>query len=172
MAKVIPLISCPSCQEELPAADLSQCPYCMRKLTKEKSPTFGFAAPDYLFFQQKEIIKNKPQRKRDGSHSASEAEQDFQVTVAKELHAWVRTATPEDRIAALFDALLVMQNILHCDATADQLRSIVPMAKSIGKLAENIENYFRSGGMSRDYREAGSIRPRPQDDSWGEKPTP
>ncbi len=161
------LSSCPHCQTDLtpdPRSDLiidkDSCWNCGRKL---KNPANKhFECPDYLFHQKNSLIEELERGKlKPGDTRYEEKIQEIQ----KDLVTWVRECTTEDKIAPLYDSVVILENLLFTTTPAADLKAVISMAKKVGMLANALEQYFKAGGASYD-RKTRPIRPDTGEASW------
>ena len=156
MAKVNQVAMCPNplCQKELPHPTPDSCPHC-GKILHAESGTFG--PPDYISMQLRANRERNGISSEKGPNDVQKKELD---KIDSDLVKWLRSCPDEDRIAAFEDAYLFLGQILHADVDGEQIRLIVGQAKRLGKLAEAIEGYIKSGGILR-VRETRQIQAEP-----------
>src|SRR5688572_5693154 len=146
MAKALQVVLCTYCLKEFPHTGSEKCPFCAYPLPQSHQATF--VTPDYIFYQKSDLTaKLQPET------LASEI-----AVLQDKLEHWARTCDPKDRLAAVHDAQIVMENLLHAPMPPDYMTSILAAAKMIGNLADAIDRYYRSGGAPYD-RKIGQVRP-------------
>lgn len=158
------LVRCRECDSELPHPIPTRCPYCDRLLEKYTSGYFG--SPDYLFYQMEAYKKEfGPVNEKTGMAAAWGAEKfkEYSIRVGA-LREWCRKCPAEDRLAAVNDALVILQNIIHSELSREQIKVVVETAKKIGPLAEAIENYYKNGGGAQHELQAGLLQAKPTND--------
>lgn len=144
---------CPQCDEELPSPRPARCPSCGLNLAaQKKAKARFFEIPVYLSFQKDELAK-VPDRKP-GQPLPAEMQKLF-LEINDDMTAFVRGASADVLCAALFDAHLVLSQVLHAEIDGLALKRIVASGKAIGKLAETIDQYIRAGGSINDDRKSG-----------------
>lgn len=144
---------CRYCQFTSPKSLEDVCPSCGRILRGPKDPFF--TSPVYLYHQRASVLKKinedklvvDPQKK---NVAASD--------VQSKLHKWARSCPTEDKVAAVFDAGLIMENIIHTQTPTEDIGKIVSIGKKIGELANALDQYFKAGGSPYD-REIRQLRP-------------
>jgi hypothetical protein len=136
MAKVKNVELCPRCHHELTGATCTNCSY--NKISRDN--TF-FDTPNYLDMQMKDHEVSIKEAYRDPRKQEAAARLRI-IEQAK----WVRGCPDEIKVAALKDAHLVIQNLLHSDASTETLRAITGLGRQIGEIAAAIEGYFAKGG--------------------------
>ena len=143
-----------------PSARKGSCWNCGRILVNPTNKYFE--SPDYIYTQRNNILEfMKHSNPRPGDARYEERLNEIQ----KELINWVRGCKTEDKMAALFDATIILENLLFTETPIQDLRAMVAMGKKIGTLANALEQYFKAGGTSYD-RKAGPIRPDVGENSW------
>ena len=161
----------------LPSPLPPHCPSCKTALIPPESDFYG--SPDYLAHQlqthQEEAlsrVRGVGEPKTEADSKKLQAEQEVAgkklEKLLAELARWARVCPTEDKLAALFDAQLIMQNAMHANMSIDTLRKLTAMGKHIGKIATAIEDYFRHGGEPHD-PEARRVPTHTEYDSGGEE---
>jgi len=155
---------CRGCNSEIGYPIPPRCPYCERLLEKYKSEYFG--SPDYLSFQIDELYKKLgPFDPKSGKTIKWPEDNKKKYFLAKEdLEKWARKCPEEDKLAALQDALLIMQNIVHSDSDRTVIKAVSRVGQQIGQLAEAIENYFKHGGGAQYELQVGLLQTKPRND--------
>lgn len=158
---------CPSCDTDLslvpeqlmtPEGD-ECCPYCRKCLKTPAHKNFG--SPDYLHHQRNSLLKDggadklKPGDKKYETRS---------VRLEWELTEWARSCSDEDRVAAFEDALRLLKEVMHSNSTSETIGAMTTMGRSIGKLSESIDQYYKAGGFHHD-RKARLVPPEFGDDT-------
>lgn len=155
MAKTNQIALCTQCRAELPLPLPKECPSCAHVIVPPENPYFG--SPDYLAHQlDKYESELNPRYIDPEAKDATEADKKKLEGVRVQYIKWARDCPLEDKLAALMDARLLLSQVIHSSTKIDHLRQITTLGKSIGKIAESIEHYFRSGGSHHD-TEARSI---------------
>lgn len=154
---------CPNCQCDLtadPSVRKGSCWNCGRVLVNPTNKYFE--SPDYICSQKSSLMELLDQSNLSpGDSKYEEKIHDLQ----KELINWIRGCKTEDRLAAMFDATVTLENLIFTETPTQDLRTIIAMGKKIGTLANAIEQYFKAGGTSYD-RKAGPVRPDVGENSW------
>jgi hypothetical protein len=138
MAKVKQLITCKACGAEVVDHNSSKCHVCgfthLAKLPYE----VRYGSPDYLVFQRDDIKS----RFKEGSKNY-----DMEMSkIEEEMILWVRNAPEEEKIAAMLDALLCMQQLLLSSSSSEAVKRITKIGISIGEIAHSIEGYVKAKG--------------------------
>ena len=134
---------CPYCEYTSTKGFEQICPACGRILTGPKDSVFE--SPNYLYKQKKNLLKVAKNDKLNPEKFSI-----FSSDLISKLHMWSRLCTTEDKMAVLFDAALVLENIIHSQTPVTDLRTIIQIAKKIGALGNVIEEYFKAGGSPHD----------------------
>jgi hypothetical protein len=154
---------CPHCQSDLtadPSVRKGSCWNCGRILVNPINKYFE--SPEYIYNQKSSLLEFLEQSNlKPGDTKYEEKIQEIQ----KELTNWVRGCKTEDKLAALFDSTVILENLLFTETPVQDLRTIISMGKKIGTLANALEQYFKAGGTSYD-RKAGPIRTDIGEGSW------
>ena len=167
MVNIDKLHSCPSCKADLTPdpssdtrADLNTCWNCGRKL---KNPTTKyFDRPDYICHQKDSLLEELDS----GKLKSGDAAYDKTFNgIQDELVIWARECTTQDKMAPLYDAVIILENLIYTSTPPEDWRAIISLAKKIGTLANAIEQYFKAGGSSYD-RKVRQLRPYEGENSW------
>jgi len=154
---------CPHCQSDLtadPSARKGSCWNCGRILVNPTNKYFE--SPDYIYNQKNSLLEVLDQSNlKPGDTKYDEKIQEIQ----KELTGWVRGCTTEDKLASLFDSIIIMENLLFTSTPSQDMKAVIAMAKKIGTIANALEQYFKAGGSSYD-RKVGSVRPDLGESAW------
>lgn len=138
MAKVKQVITCKACGAEVLEANSAKCHICgfthLAKLPYE----MRYGAPDYLVLQRKDLTARFKE-------SSKNYHSDL-VKIEEELLLWTRNCSEEEKIAAMLDALLHIQQILLSSSSADTVKRVTRIGISIGEIAKSIENYVKAKG--------------------------
>jgi hypothetical protein len=134
---------CPYCEYTSTKGFEQICPACGRILRGPKDSIFE--SPNYLYKQKKNLLKVAENDKLNPEKFSL-----FNLDLTSKLHMWSRQCTTEDKMAVLFDAALVLENIIHSQTPVTDLRTIIQIAKKIGTLGNVIEEYFKAGGSPYD----------------------
>lgn len=133
---------CPKCNGETTGAKGTDCPHCHTPLARAGNPFFG--SPDYIWHQREALLDECDSGRATAKTKATDAEKVKAVNEA--FVRWLRDMPYEDRLASVRDAQLQLQHIMYARLDVNEIRQILVVAKSIGKLAEAYENVFRNGG--------------------------
>lgn len=140
MAKVKQVFLCPKCGTELETEKQVSCNYC--KAVLHPIENAFFEAPDYIWNQLNETIsrideyeKSDVKKERDAEKLKRNMDLYFQIS-----------CTDEDRLNAIIDANLVVQNLILSIASPDTIKNIVKVGKRIGEQCTLIDNYIKAGG--------------------------
>ncbi len=145
---------CPKCDVEITGLVGNECPHCHATIKPIKNEFFG--SPDYIWHQREALLDECDSTRRGAKVKSSDVKK--QAAVNEAFVKWLREMPPEDRIAVMRDAQLQLQHIMHARVSVDEVRQVTTIAKSIGKLAEALENVFRNGGTLHDGK-VGQIPP-------------
>ena len=158
---------CHHCQADLtpdpvldPVTAAEHCWNCGRKL---KNPfNKHFESPDYLYHQKNSLIEDL----EEGKLKPGDTKYDLKMQeIQKDLISWTRECITVDKLAPLYDSVIIMENLIFTETPSQDLRAIIAVAKKIGTLANALEQYFKAGGSSYD-RKVRSLRPDSGDGSW------
>jgi len=150
MATITATKVCASCAFDLTDIPGIYCPNCARphSRTKKAAGEF-FEAPYYVLFQQRDHKATLDSEKAKIGEAAYNARL---LEIDDTLHKYLRDAEVEDLLAPLFDAHLVMSEIMNSRAEGPDLLKAVTTSKVIGKLGEAIEQYIKAGGQAANVR--------------------
>jgi hypothetical protein len=115
-----------------------------------------FGSPDYLWSQRESLLDECDASRPTARTKATK--QEMVSSINDNLLTWLRDMPYEDRIATMRDAQLSLQHLLFAKLSVEEIRQVVVVAKSVGRLAESIENYFKAGGTIYD-RKVGQVPP-------------
>lgn len=133
---------CPKCNGETTGAAGNVCPHCKSPLRAEANPFFG--SPDYLWHQREALLDSADASRSTAKTKATDRRKIDEINEA--FVQWLRGSTFDDKLAAMRDAQLTLQHLLYCPLSVNEIRQLIVVAKSIGKLGEAYENVFRHGG--------------------------
>lgn len=155
MANVSAVKLCPYCQTEILTTDQGspeRCHSCQKVIKKPEGNIFS--SPDYIHRQEFTLLEKLRGDKlnSDGETYIKEMEN---ITVHKA--KWYRESLHLDRVAAMCDALGVMQNLVYSKSNGEELKQVINLAKTIGMLANTIDNFYKAGAATYD-REIRPIR--------------
>jgi len=162
MATISQAAFCPKCHKELLASDIGFCNSCNTPLAPPDNAYFG--SPDYLWHQRDAHMSEVDSTHPGGKAKVTDEGKMQEITDA--WFDWARRCPMEDKVAALRDAQLILQQALHAPIPARDLQQITTLGKAIGKLATAVEEYFRVGGGIHD-RKIGRVSAQPEDDGRG-----
>jgi len=149
MAKTNQIALCTQCRAELPLPLPKECPSCSHVIVPPENPYFG--SPDYLAHQlDKYELELNPRYLDPEAKYPTETDTRKLEDVRIQHVKWARDCPLEDKLAALMDARLILSQIVHSSTKTENLRQITTLGKSIGKIAESIEQFFRCGGAHHD----------------------
>jgi len=163
MATTSALIFCPKCGIERLNSSKKSCQLCGHSFVKPISEFFD--TPDYLFYQM-EDYKNQfdPERRTDKAPTEEEIKKLEEAK--KALKAWLIACPPEDKKAAMGDALLILSNVLFSETCDEELQALISIGKKIGHLATAIEQYLHASGRPLHVRETRPLYPDANDATW------
>lgn len=151
MANTKELAICPRCSVELPHPTPAVCPNpaCRHKF---KAPTnTHFQDPDYLSRQKTRLLNSFAER---ASGNRPKAEEQERCLIQSNYLLWAKDAPMASRLCALKDAFQLLRYVLHSDMSeadfGSEMKTLINIGKSVGKLSESLENYFRCGGSTSD----------------------
>jgi len=157
---------CPKCGAELQATKTDKCQVCNTPLAPPNNEYFG--SPDYLWHQREMHLDNCDTSRPTALTKEHNLKKIEEMELA--LSSWARVCPIDDKIAALRDAHLILSNVVHAPVGVDDIRKLTTIGKAIGKLAQAVEDYFRSGGQIYD-REIGRVQAWPDDNDGGNQAT-
>jgi hypothetical protein len=163
MANAKPVAICPYCRNELSYPIPQSCPKCLTRLAKADNE--HFSTPDYLYYQKKDLIENLDKKV---FPSDSEKYWTRVKLLDDDLAKWARECLNDEKIAAMHDAVLILENVMHSDIDAATLKTIVQHGKAAGALADSIERYLKAGGSLYD-RTIKQILSNTGDASFGDQ---
>ncbi|NDC22647.1 MAG: hypothetical protein EBZ49_00730 [Proteobacteria bacterium] len=137
MAKVKSVDFCSQCGQELSTSyPCSACGYNPAKVLKDL-----FEECYYITLQAKDIEA--------AAHKELKNDRAKEELIAKNkinIKNWFRLCPDELKVAAVSDALLVVQNLLVSNTKPNAIKQITSLARSIGDLAKIVDDYIKSGG--------------------------
>lgn len=135
---------CPACHLEL-VTTANACPDCGKILRPPESPYFEL--PYYLSLQIKDYTERLDEGLRDPDAKPLTIAQKKKFEAIKaSFEPWVREIPVEERIGALRDAHLIMRNLVRMKTNSEELNEIMTLARSIGRIADGIDTFFKNGG--------------------------
>jgi len=170
--KISSLSACPSCNADLtpdPRRDTSDsCDVCYDCGRKVENPTSRyFQDPKYLSMQRKQVSEDIDNRlftlyekTTEPTSRAVKTLEDAKTDAELDLVNWLRECSTENKLAPLYDSMLILENILFSVTPPADIGRLVAAAKKIGNLANAIEQYFKAGGRHYDQK----VRPTRPDD--------
>jgi hypothetical protein len=158
MATITATKVCASCAFDLTDIPGIYCPNCARPHSRSKKAAGEFfEAPYYVLFQQRD---HKAALDSEKTKIGEAAYSTRLLEIDDTMHKYLRETEVEDLLAPLFDAHLVMSEILNSRAEGQDLLKAVTTSKAIGKLGEAIEQYVKAGGQAANVRgQTGSLYP-------------
>lgn len=137
MAKVSKVVVCKHCNNEI-NSDSAVCPYCKFVFRTEG---VIFEPPAYVTIQSAEKGLELDEKK----------DLDASIRIKDDIYLKLISyfqdgCSDEDRVAAMKDAWLTIQNIMHSNSSVEGIRNVVKIGKRIGELAAAIEAYVAKGG--------------------------
>lgn len=157
MANANALAVCPRCGVELPGPTPPVCPNKVCRHIFKVPTNKHFKDPDYLDRQMRRW-RDSFARRETGFRPPDEVSEEY--LILSSYSQWAEDAPMASRLAAFRDAFHLLRHVVHSDMSeADfikELRELTSLGKTIGKLSESLENYFKCGGSSSDdeYRRA------------------
>lgn len=143
---------CPSCDYVLTPKDTERCPSCGVRLIKPTSEII--TQPSYISAQVAKLNKAVT------GTSASKANQEKEIR--SESARFYSQMGNQEKIYAMDDALQILRHAISSKESTDTLRKLTRYGKSIGKLAQAIEEFSKSGGVINE-SESTSTRFEPSD---------
>lgn len=159
MAKITQTIVCKNCGETI-NNDSPLCPYCKFVFRTEG---VEFSPPLYATLQCKDKGLDLSEPKN--MAATNEIKRDLFLKLKNYA---ISQCSDEDRLFALLDAWLVIQNLLISNASADCMRAVTSTGKRIGELSLAIENYILKGG-NLDKLNTANTRPDSADELRAQK---
>lgn len=156
MATITATKVCSACAFDLTDIPGIYCPNCARPHSRSKKAAGDFfEAPYYVLFQQRD---HKATLDSEKTKIGEVAYSERLIEIDDTMHKYLRETEVEDLLAPLFDAHLVMSEIINSRAGGPDLLKAVATAKAIGKLGEAIEQYVKAGGQAANVRgQTGSV---------------
>jgi hypothetical protein len=150
MATITATKVCSTCAFDLTDIPGIYCPNCAWPHGRSKKAAGEFfEAPYYVLFQQRDHKTTLDSEKTKIGEVAYNARL---IEIDDTMHRYLREAEVEDLLAPLFDAHLVMSEIINSRASGRDLLKAVTTAKAIGSLGEAIEQYIKAGGQAANVR--------------------
>jgi len=137
MAKTNKILTCQACGNEVPPETNGVC-FCGFVIESKKNPVFE--GPMYLSIQNAEAMA---ELEHDAEGSLKTAKQQ---KVTNHLVSWLRNCSDEDRIAALEDAVFMLEHAIPASASIVAIKRMTNYGRQIGELSKTIEDYARNGG--------------------------
>jgi hypothetical protein len=159
---------CPSCSYELPSPGLENCPSCGVRLSVPTNEFFEL--PYYLAMQMADYVQSMEDRERQ-KKPITDAERTRFEAIRKAYRTFVRELTGKDRIAALVDAQLMLQEAVHSKLDGDHIKELIGRGRAIGNLAKSLEMYCTYGGSLSD-PETKLVLSQPGDEGRSAASTP
>lgn len=136
------------------------CPYCRHPL--ENATNKRFDSPDYLLHQRDTLLKLLKDNNIIPGSSRHNSEIEL---ISDDLIVWARTAPTEDRIAALWDSVTYLRELVHSNTDNKSIETIIKLGKKIGELSVALDSYVKSGGVIYD-RKTRPIRSEFGESDW------
>lgn len=145
--KVEAVALCPGegCEQELPQPLPEKCPACGIIVSKPDNEFFEYT--DFWCLQLEEHEKNITDLKLPG-----EEEEAQKRKLKDEYVKWIRSIPAQEKTCAMLDAYEVMRHLMFSKEDITHLKPIIELGKIIGKQAEAIDAYYKSGGQPYEYK--------------------
>ncbi len=127
---------CPKCSSVLPSTESERCPLCGHRI---KAAQTRFPPTNDIQRQ----VKLASEQITGGEKARAEQNRELQSDMVK----YFTGCKEEEKIAILSDALNILRFAIVSQDTTDTTRQLTKYGKLIGKLALNIEEFSRSGGV-------------------------
>lgn len=173
MTKVSKSSICPYCKTNLldfeletgftvPKALKDRCPSCNKIIRKPSNELFE--SPDYIHHQMTTLMEEARNSKRFESEKDLEDQWNRSENA---LYEWFRRCLHEDRVAALSDAVQVIEHLIYSNASREEIGQLMKLTARIEKVSAAVRNFMQIGGPLYE-REVRRIRTHYRDADGGE----